>query len=204
MPPSLTLGQRSHEREIQNLVKWIENERLNGCYSLREQDRTTYIPRRELVAYFGDAGLQSLLLALCQDQDQHLLHHENRILKDYIEILAILVRIGNGQFIGEFLRFQNMSDRFLPFYQRPNRFPSRPEHDFWDDFYRAQWLFCPHTFGHDQMGVFIHDNCVLPIEQQGRRGKGGFATIYKIQIDSQYDGLRPQVQREEVSVLLSG
>jgi hypothetical protein len=204
MPPSLTLGQRSHEPEIQNLVRWIKNERLNGCYSLRDQGRTTYIPRRELVAYFGDAGLQSLLLALCQDQNQNLLHDENRILKDYIAILAILVRIGNGEFISEFLRFHNMSDRFLPFYQRPSRFPSLPEHDFWDDFYRSQWLFCPHTFEQDQMGVSIDDNCVLPIEPQGQQGKGGFATIYKIQIDSQYDRLRSQVQREEVSLLLSG
>ena len=112
--------------------------------------------------------------------------HAHNILESYSQVFAILLSINKGAFILHFDKYDELTDRRLPF-QNNKEFPL--QEDFFQKFQEAQHKFCAPTLSHLFHREFSN-NCILPFERDGLSiARGSSGVIHKIKVHPGYDFL---------------
>lgn len=188
--------QPAHETEFQAFFRKMKELSREGHGTSRDSDiKEFFVPEKALADYMDETRLLALLKSLFKTS---MMPYIRRIRNGYTKVFAILLSIHKGHFISVFIRHDGLCDRFLPFFQKPDRFPHDEDADFFENFQKKQWYFCPWNFGETDMEISIDHNYVLPIQSRTRVGREGFAHIYRIEIDAAYDNLKRVGQDREV------
>lgn len=107
------------------------------------------------------------------------------IVRRYRRILAILLYIGRGVLLIEFLKDPDLDDKHLPFWE-PKRFPGSAE-DF-GLFFHAQWKFHVRSIRYRNNTTW-HPLQIQPFKSLGRLGEGNGGQAHLVQIHPAHNKL---------------
>lgn len=108
--------------------------------------------------------------------------------RNYKAVLAILILCGQTGYLEQFTKHPNLGDDKLPFYTKPDHFPSDV---LWPQFSEHQWKFRPHVFyGHAH--TELHPSVIVPFLRKDHIKRGGTADVYRVTIHPDYDYLRSE------------
>ena len=109
----------------------------------------------------------------------------------YLRPFAIVLRIGEGRMICQFVNHKSLQDDQLPHTRKPSEFPTSTRPDIWATFRQEQWAFYALTLEYSRVRNIGPDE-ILPINQKNKNAKGGSPVTYKIPVDEDYDKLVPR------------
>lgn len=143
--------------------------------------------------YFGQPHVVDNLLRALFNKDELELEslHADQIKRNYSRVFCLLIIIGHGRFINEFVK-HNIHDKRLPLLpHEQNIFPiTTSDSSFFDKFCQEQWQFCvPKLHNADIVRGFDHPETILPIRRKRTLGEGGSATVYEIEVHESYNRL---------------
>lgn len=184
-------SQPDHDTYIQDFLKWSKSPHTFriGCGGFENEEERKYIPLKELRERLNRRSVEDLLGALF-DNGERLAPDVDVIISHYLRPFAILLGIGEGRMIYQFVRHKTLEDDRLPLLQKPSEFPSSTRGDIWAAFRQEQWAFCALTLEYN-MGLRIGPDDILPINHKEKIAEGGSSITYKILVDRDYDKLVP-------------
>ena len=184
-------SQPDHDPYIQDFLKWSESPHTFriGCGGFENEEKRKYIPLKELRERLNRRSVEDLLGALF-DNGERLAPDVDVIISHYLRPFAILLGIGEGRMIYQFVHHKTLEDDRLPLLQKPSEFPSSTRGDIWAAFRQEQWAFCALTLEYS-MGLRIGPDEILPINHKEKIAEGGSSVTYKILVDRDYDKLVP-------------
>ena len=193
-------SQSDHHKDIQDFHQLISTLRCPCISITKDHHQSSFVPESLLRDYFQDSyHAKRLLAALYPDVECPV--NPERILK-YSRVFSILLLIGKGHFIQNFVQHQELQDHKLPFDDQPRSFPTdTADARFFIMFYKRQWEFCPPEF-EEGMDVHFRDEYVLPILEEKEIGKGGSGRVYKIVLHKDYNKLQSDGSRASVIVVV--
>ena len=195
MPKSLrdpqSGSQPDHDTYVQDFLKWSESPDTfrKGYGGFENEEERKYIPLEKLRERLTHRRVKGLLAALF-DNEERLAPDVGVIISHYLRPFAILLGIGEGHMIYQFVRHKSLEDDRLPLLQKPSEFPSSTRRDVWAAFRQEQWAFCALTLEYS-MGLQIGPDEILPINHKEKIAEGGSSITYKIIVDRDYDKLVP-------------
>ena len=184
-------SQPDHNTYIQDFRRWIKSPdsfRI-GCDGVENEGERKYIPLEKLKERLTRRRVEDLLAALFENEERSA-PNVDFIISHYLRPFAILLHIGEGSMIYQFVKYKSLEDARLPFFQEPSEFPSSRS-NIWAAFRQEQWMFCAQTFVFNT-SVHIEPQVILPINHKEKIAEGGSSTTYKIMVDRDYDKLVPQ------------
>ncbi len=188
-----------HEDEAVRFGAMMKEQQCEGYTVFGSTEKPYYLPDQELSDYLDDRRLLAFLQSLSKNEDsRQLRQYVKKIRSEYLKVFAILAFIGKGRYITTFIKYKPLSDRYLPFTERPNAFPYSQTVDFFEIFQKQQWFFCAWNFGEFEMEQSIDEYRILPFKLAGELGRGGFAKVFEIKLHPDYDGLRGTDTTDEV------
>lgn len=185
-------SQPDHDTHIQEFLKWIESPdsyRI-GCGGVGNEEERKYIPLVKLKERLTRQRLESLLAASFEN-DERPAPNVDVIINHYLRPFAILLCIGEGSMIYQFVKHESLQDARLPLSQEPSEFPSSTRCDIWAAFRTKQWIFYTQTLKFNTR-FHIKPDVILPINHKEKIAEGGSSITYKIIVDRDYDELLPR------------
>lgn len=186
-PPS---WQPTHLPAVQVFYAWIKDEAGVHVATGQDNDLDDFIPTGKVEAYLRKkpSSLPGILADLFGSESSHWHGRTSEILTRYSVVFAILVSIGHGGQILNFLRSDDLCDDRLPFDGRPTQFPwaSPDSDDLFNLFKAAQLRFCAVKFKLNSMHEF-NGSRPLPFLKKELLDEGGSAKVYKVQIHASHD-----------------
>ena len=184
-------SQPDHDPYIQDFFRWSKSPDTfrQGCGGSEDEEEREYIPLEKLREKLNRRRVEGILAALFDKGDRSP-PDVDVVISHYLRPFAILLRIGEGSMIYQFVTFGSLQDDRLPFSQEPSEFPSSTRGDIWADFRREQWAFCALTLEYSRIS-YIGPDVILPINHKEKIDEGGSSITYKIIIDRDYDKLVP-------------
>lgn len=181
----------SQPDHIQDFLKWsrLPHTFRIGCGGFENEEERKYIPLKKLRERLNRRSVEDLLGALF-DNGKRLAPDVDVIISHYLRPFAILLRIGEGRMIYQFVNHKTLEDDRLPLLQKPSEFPLSTRSDIWAAFRQEQWAFCALTLEYS-MGLRIGPDEILPINHKEKIAEGGSSITYKILVDRDYDKLVP-------------
>ncbi|OCL10566.1 kinase-like protein [Glonium stellatum] len=177
-----------HAHALIEYQNWLNDACIasSGCLTPESTDADhRFVPKPDLQDYLSKDKLIKILKGLGIQP-----HNTDTILKDYLKSFAILLSLGHGPFIEWFLQYDSLADKKLPFETRPPTFPRTSDVDFFDNFFKRQWMFCNPIFSCRKHHAWaLNDNYILPIINKEELGRGGSSVTYKITLHPYYDRL---------------
>jgi hypothetical protein len=184
--------QQSLSGPTEDFLEWL---RKNQSYAKTDpeiEERLAFFPISEVKKALGADNrewLDDILDELFQPDDPP---DSVTLLNKYAAVFCILLEIGKGRAIADFIR-KELHDQRLP---HPNSEPPGfPQYGgdgtFYKRFYAKQWRFCAPEF-EKNMDTHFEADRILPIVRKERLGGGGSATLYEIKLHSSYNLLLPQ------------
>ena len=178
---------------IQNLIKWVESTEARGLRIAAGDSsgydwNVPYVSRTALDQYFSLEAVTELLHAFFDPHDPRCEGLDaGEIKRKYSKIFCLLITIGKGHFITNFVQYR-IDDQRLPIGpNKPDNFPSSTsDPDYFSTFYKKQWQYCV-----PELGV-VHDrryeprDLILPIRRVKQIGEGGSATAHLIEVLGSY------------------
>jgi hypothetical protein len=178
---------------VQAFYVWIKNPRVAITEDEDPAGLDDFIPDGEVQAYFREdsSRLPAILTALFGSEGSRWRGRTNEIATRYSVVFAILVFIGYGEHILNFLGHETLCDEKLPFEVRPNKFPWEPSDsdELFDRFQKEQLRFCAVRFHRNTTHEF-DDSRPLPFLSKELIDEGGSAKVYKVQIHGSHDMLQ--------------
>ncbi|KAF2644780.1 kinase-like protein [Massarina eburnea CBS 473.64] len=163
---------------------YIKANHFLGTNGASADDEQPFITLRQLAEYWTTSRIKE---ALCSTYDNS--EHIPFIQGHLIRIFSIFVLLKSPAFI--FQHVHRLKDQNLPYYSQPEPwlFPI----DF-QEFYRAQWQFCPQEFNRQylMLGGHFDDNIILPFQKLDVLDEGGSAQTYKVKLNREYNHLQDQ------------
>ena len=156
-----------------------------------------YIPMSALKEEFSRPRIQRLLDAVFARSDKAAPDAET-ILKEYLRPFLILMSIRRGRQLLRFVKHDHLKDECLPFRSLPHGLSG--SNDWFPKFCENQWQFYPVRFTYNMDRELSSDH-VLPLTYARKLGGGGSAVTYQVQIDTEYNGLRPSEHGELVRLV---
>lgn len=182
--------QPAYHPEIITFIRWVEAASIKGTHDPTAVATRPFMPLSQLDKYLREGNRTKRLLQALFHPGQPPIEPED-VWQNCIIVFSILLLIGKGPFISEFIQHEELWDVKLPFSLRPSRFPPSPDGDrFFDSFFQQQWQFYPHTFRQNVINAQVENERVLPILDKQLLGEGSSAFIYKIKLHPDYDKLR--------------
>ena len=184
--------QPDHNIYIQDFLKWIKSPdsfRI-GCGGLRNEKERKYISLEKLKEKLTRRRVEDLLAALFENEERSP-PNVDYIMSHYLRPFAILLCIGEGSMIYQFVKYKSLGDAQLPLSREPSEFPSSTRWDIWAAFRQEQWMFYAQTLEFN-MSFHIEPDFILPILHKEKIAEGGSSTAYKITVDRDYDKLVPR------------
>lgn len=184
-------SQPDHHTCIQDFLKWSESPHTFriGCGGFENEEERKYIPLKKLRERLNRRSVEDLLRALFVNGER-LAPDVDVIMSHYLRPFAILLAIGEGRMIYQFVIHKALEDDRLPLLQKPSEFPLSTRGDIWAAFRQEQWAFCALTLEYS-MGLCIGPDEILPINHKEKLAEGGSSITYKILVDRDYDKLVP-------------
>lgn len=184
-------SQPDHDPRIQEFLKWSKSPDTSriGCGGFENGGERAYIPLEKLKERLTRRRVEGLLAALF-DNGETSAPDVSVIIRHYLRPFVILLRIGEGRMIHQFVNHKSLEDDRLPLLQEPSEFPSSTQSDIWTAFRQEQWAFCALTLEYS-MGLHIRPDEILPIIHKEMIAEGGSSFTYKIIVDKDYDKLVP-------------
>ncbi|EPE29987.1 Protein kinase-like (PK-like) [Glarea lozoyensis ATCC 20868] len=183
---------------IHEYLQWIANPNncQEGMIDPASEEKHLFLPSADVERHLTAHNYRNLAPLL---QAVFLNSHNNPIdacdmVEGYHCIFSILLQIGKGHLLGQFLHHDHLKDAFLPFSNDhpPADFPIDPADAdpkaFLQRFCQQQMKFCPPKI-ENRPGKVFADGRILPFTVKERLAKGGSATLYKVVLHNQYDGL---------------
>ena len=161
-----------------------------GCGGSKDEEKRKYIPLGKLRERLTRSRVADLLAALFNNEERSA-PDVDIIIRHYLRPFAILLRIGEGKMISQFVKHKNLQDDRLPFDHEPLQFPSSTQRNIFAAFHQEQWAFCPLTLEYS-MDVQIGPDEILPITSKEQIDEGGSSITYIIIVDRDYDELMPR------------
>ncbi|XTI93229.1 kinase-like protein [Cenococcum geophilum] len=189
-------SQADNDAHVQEFRRFVQQQSQQGTLGATTGTNTAdsrFLPDKALDEYFkDDACLLSLLKAVIPF-DGHRPVRLCTLRRRFIKIFAILLCIGHGNFIKLFVEDDDLSDKKLPFTNRPTTFPSAGASDeqFFISFSNQQWMFCAPTLTYEPYSYWPARR-ILPIIDKQEIGDGGSAKTYKIKVHPDYNRLGPK------------
>jgi hypothetical protein len=152
---------------LDEYLSWESQKLVEVVANISTDEKTSFIPVGNVKSYLTANGGQRLsnILAEIFKSDFPPIDPE-LILRDHIAIFCILLRIGHGKHIEHFARFEELSDRRLPFDPNnpPTEFPLG-DHDpaFLIQFCEQQWRYCVPIFDSHMLHKHFGRQRILPI-----------------------------------------
>ena len=186
--------QNTHLPAVQAFYAWIKKPRVASAQDEDIAGLQDFIPAGEVQAYLREdpSRLADILTALFGSEDRRWRGRAKEIVDHYSVVFAILVSIGHGEYILNFLPHQEtLCDKKLPFETRPTKFPWAPSDsvELFDRFQEAQSRFCAVKFERNTTPEF-DDSQPLPYLSKELLDEGGSAKVYKVQIHASHDLLQ--------------
>lgn len=176
---------------LQAFHKWRKSAGIPGLGG-KDLDETFFIPQSKLENYLGSPDrVENLLDAVLNPEERPSVAAEY-IRDNYLRTFAILLCIGQGQWISHFRQHRSLLDDKLPYDTEPADFPKTFTSDLFTNFKAAQWQFCAMALQYDMKDRF-NPEVILPIRSKTEIGSGGSAVIFKIVVDEEYNSLHPVV-----------
>jgi hypothetical protein len=193
----------THSPAVEAFYAWIKNPRV--AIDL-DNDLDDFIPAGEVEAYFREdpPRLVAILTALFGSEDARWRGRAREIATRYSVVFAILISIGHGEYILNFLPHESLCDKKLPFETRPTKFPWAPSDsvELFDRFQEAQSRFCAVKFERNTTPEF-DDSQPMPYLSKELLDEGGSAKVYKVQIHASHDLLQGSVDNVSLGSAIS-
>ena len=185
-------SQPDHDTYIQEFLKWSESPGScrKGCGGMVDEEERIYIPLEKLKERLTRRRVEGLLAALFEYEERSA-PNVDVIIRHYLRPFAILLCIGEGSMIYDFVKYENLQDARLPFSEKPSDFPSSTRCDLWAVFRRKQWKFSVQTLEFNTR-FHIEADVILPINRKKKIAESGSSITYKIMVDRDYDKLVPR------------
>lgn len=192
---ALSLEQPDHDPHIQGFLQHVKNI-LTTSYSNPTTDETReFVPIKLIDKYLAEDDcrkLNSILAALFPGPVPPV--DAVHIIRDYLRVICILLRIGKGRYIHHFTSYDALSDKHLPFDpdDRRKRFPQASD-DFYIRFCAEQWKFCVPVLRYNVTDLCLESDTILPIIHKQKLNAdtaGGSAILHQITLHAAYDQLR--------------
>ena len=182
--------QPNHTASIQRFLEWQGTSFRMGTLGPKEEESGQYIPRSALDSYFNShSRVKEILNDILPGQYVDASYVWNHYRRGF----AILLSINEGSYIREFVEHPELQDLRLPFSETPPKgFPASSESTLFASFYHQQWRYFPLDLMYKMRGE-IPQKAILPIRVQQKLGRGVSATVYKIEVDEEYNKLRHKV-----------
>ena len=180
-------GSFDHLPETSAFLSFLRKAAIEG-YS--QSQTKVFTPKCALQDYFGRRrGSLSRLLDETLHGERHPPSAET-VSTEFIAIYAILITIGQPQFLKRFIEHGFCDDK-LPLQVEPPSFPTTTDGgSLFERFEHAQWQFCPLRFRSGGVGYHIQPAYILPLRERERLRRSPPATVYKVKVHEDYDLFR--------------
>jgi hypothetical protein len=164
---------------------------------LNTDGKAHFMPLEELKSYFAAEDgepLSKILTEVFQTRFPPV--DPESILREHTAVFCILLHIGEAQYIEEFVRYEELSDRRLPFdFNRPPAEFPLVQHDptLFTRFCELQWAYCVPIFDGHMLHKHFGTQRLLPITKQQPCTEG--STKLVIELYGPHNKLIPAAQK---------
>ncbi|KAI9866765.1 MAG: hypothetical protein M1813_000707 [Trichoglossum hirsutum] len=184
----MSMSHHDDHPTLQEFHSWFDNSCVKGTLGPAAKSDHQFMPSKWLESYFKDSRrLRNILKEVFEPSDSPI--SPEAIQGKYEKVFGVLLRIKKGRFIRCFIEYPSLLDEKLPFDKRPTHFPTEGAEDFFESFYKQQWMFCPPVFCRGETKRYDPE-CILPIIYKEQISGGASAIVYKIVLHKSYNHLR--------------
>jgi hypothetical protein len=192
------MPQARQHAALDAFFEWETQSWVEVVGDLMTDERANFMPLETLKAYFAADDCQRMNKILTEVfATKYPPVDADFILREHIAVFAILLRIGQGTYIEHFARYEELSDRRLPFDEThpPVGFPT-PEDDptFIQRFCETQRMYCVPIFDAHMLHKHFGNSRLLPITSKEPRGDGDTSDKYVIKIYGPHNKMLPKGQ----------
>ncbi|KAL1622121.1 hypothetical protein SLS54_005186 [Diplodia seriata] len=188
------MAQTQHENRppIQEFLFWFKQKQELGTRGPSTAVDQPFISNANIGEVFGEIKIEKILSALSVDA-AHVHASRSLILNKYRKVFCILLSIGKGQFIENFIPHESLNDSKLPFQAQPADFPQSTESLF-EQFRDAQWMFNAAFFEPYRTHLCLSPQHILPILkiEDIKGGEGHSAVVRKVVLHEAHYQLPPR------------
>jgi hypothetical protein len=198
---ALSQEQPDHDPAIQGFLQCVVNNLTAGYGNPTTDETKEFVPIKVVEKYLAENDcrkLNNILAALFRGPVPPV--DAVPIIRDYLRVICILLRIGKGRYICYFTSYDDLSDKKLPFdpEDRRRRFPQASD-DFYLQFCAEQWKFCVPVLRYNVTDLRLESDTILPIIHKRKLNTGGSAVLHQITLHATYDELRRPGSPKQVS-----
>jgi hypothetical protein len=192
------MSQPRKHAALDEFFQWESRSWVEVVADMTTDEMANFMPLERLKAYFEADNCQMMNKILSEVFETKFPPVDSEfILREHIAIFCILLRIGKGTFIEHFARYEELSDRRLPFdlSHPPIGFPD-PEGDptFIHQFCDKQRMYCVPIFDAHMLHKHLGNQRLLPITFKDSHGAEGMSDRYVIQVYGPHNKLLPPRQ----------
>lgn len=176
------------------LVDFFQWEAQSWIQVVNGNEKTYFMPIEKAKAYFtanGSKELNKILIEIFNSKFPPI--DPDLILREHTAILCILLRLGQGKYIDYFARYEELSDRRLPFdaAHPPLEFP-QDSPTLLEKFCEKQWMYCVPTFDDHMLHRHFGAQRLLPITDKLLKGTDRMAEKYVVTLYGPNNKLLPR------------
>jgi hypothetical protein len=178
-------------RALHEFLQWESQSWVEVVADMTTDEKGCLVPLESVKSYFAaNDELSKITSEVFRSQYPPI--DSEMILRDHTAIFCILLRIGQGSYIEHFARYEELSDRRLPFdpHHPPTGFPN-DDPDFLHRFCERQWAYCVPILDGHMLHKHFGRQRLLPITYKELCGIQGMADTYVIQLYGPHNRLLP-------------
>ncbi|KAF2687076.1 kinase-like protein [Lentithecium fluviatile CBS 122367] len=187
-PPFPMLPLAPSPTYVDDFLKYINSAEVLAIDPSSPQERRAFVPEDDLHGYLSESTIRRLLSCYNLSATEC-----TSIRGDYLIVFTILIYIGKGIHIAQFLAHERLSDRFLPLLN-DHDLPHGCK-DFFDRFYEAQWRFCAQRLRIGRLNdTQLDDRRIIPILESEALHEGPDSCTYKVKVHPSYNQLLEKIE----------
>jgi hypothetical protein len=189
------MSQPRRHAALDEFFEWESQSWVEVVADMTTDEKAHFMPLESLKAYFAADDCQRMNKILTEVfASKYPPVDSEFILREHVAIFCILLRIGQGTYIEHFARYEELSDRRLPFdpSHPPIGFPV-PDGDpaFLQRFCEKQRMYCVPVFDAHMLHKHFGTQRLLPITSKEPHGAKGMSDRYVIQVYRPHNKMLP-------------
>jgi hypothetical protein len=180
---------------LDEFFQWESKSWVEVVSNMTTDEKAFFVPMEIVKSYFKADDGKKLDKILCEVFNSKFPPIDSElILREHTAIFCILLRIGEGKYIEHFARYEELSDRRLPFDRNhpPAEFPSAEDDPtFLQRFCDKQQMYCVPIFDDHMLHKHFGRLRLLPITHKVPLGIEGVSNRYAITVYGPHNRLRP-------------
>ena len=161
------MAQPARRPALNEFFQWETQSLVEVVQDLTTDEKAYFMPLEILTSYFianDSSALKSIISEVFETEFPPI--DPDIILRSHTAVFCILLRLGQGQFIEDFVQFEELSDIRLPFDSNhpPAEFSfANDDPDFLQRFCEKQWMYCVPVFNRHMLHKHFGPQRLLPI-----------------------------------------